>query len=253
MSKKKMTKKEMFKELRVLFYGWEIILIMLALFAIHYLFYVFVSKNVLFSIAIGVIGVLFFFKFFIYPNRKLKRHQRHLSELLKYVTNMTFFLQTGDNVLHALKSVRTSVHKDIQRDIDRTIKVLEEEAVLDTSHFEKYDFPTLNQFHNNLMIKYERGGNTSELFGHIQRNMIFELQKRDELYKRRRSFALNVYVVLGMVFSMTLTLRLVAPELWDVFLSIPIAPLATMGITYLLLLLNLYLLQKHNLDISVRL
>lgn len=253
MAKKKISKGQLLKELRTLFAGVEIVLIIAFLFAVHYLYYVFVSKSVLFSIAIGIIGVLFFFKVFIYPNRKLKKHQEHLSELLKYVTNVSFFLQTGDNVLHALRSSRMSVHKEIRKDIDKTIKILEEDAVLDTSHFKKYNFPTLDQFHSNLLIKYERGGSSADLFDQTQTNMIFELQKRDELYKRRKGFALNVYTILGMVFLITLVLRLVAPDLWDLFLSVSVAPYLTMGVTYLLLLLNLYLLQRHNLDVSVRL
>lgn len=253
MGKKKITKKQMFKEMKVLFLGWELLLISLAIFFIHYLFYVFVTKNVIFSVAISFVGLAFFFFVFVYPNRKLQKHQFHLNELLKYVTNMTFFLQTGDNVLHSLKSVKNTVHKDIQVDIEKVIKGLENDATLNTEHFKKYDFSTLDQFHSNLAIKYDRGGDVSDLFSPIQRNMIFELQKRDELYKKRKGFALNVYMILAMISSMTLILRLVAPQLWDIFLGIPVASLIIIGVTYLLLLLNLYMLQKHNLDISVRL
>ncbi|UZM97426.1 hypothetical protein OL548_19905 [Lysinibacillus sp. MHQ-1] len=49
----------------------------------------------------------------------------HISELLKYVTNMIFFLQTGENVLHALKETKATVHPDIQNAIEVSIQQLE--------------------------------------------------------------------------------------------------------------------------------
>jgi len=253
MSKQKMTRKDFFKELRVLFLGWELFFVLLFLYGINAGFFYLVTKSIAFSLIFGFVGMIFFFYVFIFPNRKLKKYQFHLNELLKYVTNLTFFLQTGNNVPHALESTKKTVDKEIQKDIQKTIDTLEKDAVLDTEHFKKYDFPSLDQYHRNLMIKYDRGGEASELFGQIQRNMIFELKKRDELYKKRKGFALNVYILLGMVGSMMLMLRLVAPYLWDIFLSMSFMSLSIIGVTYVLILTNLYFLQKHNKDISVRL
>lgn len=248
-----MTGKDFMKELGVLFTGWELLLNLILLFVIHFGFFYYVSKNLWFGVVIGVIGTLFFFRVFIFPNRKLRKYQFHLNELLKYVTNMSFFLQAGENVLHALRTTMDTVDKDIQRDIQKTIEKLENDAVLDTEHFKKYDFPALDQFHQSLLIKYEQGGDSAELFGQIQKNMIFELKKRDELYKKRKAFAFNVYTLLGMVGSMMLILRLIAPYLWDIFLGFTFASFSIIGLTFGLVLLNLYLLQKKNLDISVRL
>lgn len=248
-----MTKKELLKELRVLFFGWEILLYALLLFVTHAGVFYYLMKNVLFAIIIGVIGMAFFFQVFIYPNRKLERYQFHLSELLKYVTNVVFYLRTGNNVLHSLKLTKETVDKEIQRDIQKTIDILEKDAKLDTEHFKKYKFPALDQFHQNLGIKYERGGDNTDLFSDIQRGIIFELKKRDELYKRRKSWAKHVYMILGMVASTMLILRVNAPFLWDLFLEMWYISFPTVSITYLLILLNLYLLQKKNLDISVRL
>src|SRR5699024_4593296 len=118
------------------------------------------------------IGMAFFFQVFIYPNRKLERYQFHLSELLKYVTNVVFYLRTGNNVLHSLKLTKETVDKEIQRDIQKTIDILEKDAKLDTEHFKKYKFPALDQFHQNLGIKYERGGDNTDLFSDIQRGII---------------------------------------------------------------------------------
>ncbi|WP_144460327.1 hypothetical protein [Siminovitchia fortis] len=254
MNNKKMTKKELFKELKVLFLGWEILLYTVLLFAGHLGLFYFLTKSMLFSIITGLVGTAYFFFVFVYPNRKLKTHEYHLSELLKYVTNMIFYLRTGSNVLHALKATKNTVDKHIQKDIQKTIEILEsKEARLETEHFRKYNFSSLDQFHQNLMIKYERGGDSTELFSHIQKNIIFELKKRDELHKKRKSWATHVYTVLGMVGGMMVILRINAPFLWDIFLEMRAISFTVIAITYLLILINLYLLQKKNLDISVRL
>lgn len=249
----KMTKKEIFKEIKHLFYGWEILLYILLLFFLHLCVFYFLMNNMLYAIVIGIIGTYFFFMVFIYPNRKLKRYQFHLSELLKYVTNIVFYLRTGNNVLYSLKYTKKTVDKEIQKDIQKTIDILEKEARLDTEHFKKYEFPALDQFHQNLLIKYERGGDNEDLFKNIQDNIMFELKKRDELYKKRKGWARHVYIVLGMVASMMLILRVNAPVLWDIFLEMPLISYTTITFTYFLILLNLYLLQKKTLDISVRL
>lgn len=248
-----MTGKDFMKELRVLFFGWELLLYIAILFAIHFGLFMFIIENVLISTLIGIVGAVFFMFVMIIPNRRLKKHQFHLDELLKYVQNVSFFLRSGENVFHSLQATLNTVDRVIQKDIEKTIAILDKSSELDTEHFRKYDFPSLDQFHHNLLIRYERGGGADDLFGEIQKDMIYELKKRDELYKRRQGFAMNMYMLLGMSGGTLLVLRLIAPNLWDIFLTISFVSLPVIIITYTLVLFNLYFLQKKNLDISVRL
>lgn len=241
------------KNLRTLFSGFEILFHLLFLFFANFGFFYLISKHMYTSVAIGVVGMLFFFFVYTYTNKKLRKYQNDLKELMKYVTNMIFYLKTGENVYYALEGTKRTLSGDIQKEINKTIKAMEKRAEIDTEHFRKYNFPTLNQFHHNLHIKYEHGGEAEELFGSILRNMMFELKKRDELYKKRTSFALNVYVLLGLVALMPLILRFIVSDLWDTFLNYGIASIIVLVITYGLILLNLYLLQRKKLDISVTL
>lgn len=236
-----------------LFSGAEIAITMLFWFVATFLYFYLVSKNVVVSFGVGVLGSIFSFVVFTYQGRKLNNYQQDLNDLLKYVTNMTFFLQSGENVLYSLKSTKPTLSENIQEDVQLTIDKLENEAILDTTHFRAYEFPSLNQFHQNLAIKYEHGGNAKDLFTLIQRDMMTELKKRDELSKSRKAFALNVYMLLGMVALMPLILRFMTPELWDIFLSFKIASIVILLITVGAIALNLRFLEKHKNDISVRL
>lgn len=244
--------KSFLEETRLLLTGMEFVIFFVILFICHFCLFYYLTNNFPFVLILSSVGTLSLFLIFIIPNRRLKRHQLHLSELLKYVTNVSFLLQAGENVLHALETSKNMVHEDIQKDIEKTIDKLRREAVLDTEHFKKYDFPALDQFHQNLLIKYERGGDASELFDDIQKHMLFELKKRDELYKRKKIFAFNVYILLGMVFGTLALLRYAAPFLWDIFLGF-IAGYVVIALTYIAVLINLYFLEKNALDISVRL
>lgn len=244
--------KSLFKEIRVLFTGWEILFRAVFSYGLIFSFFYYVTTNLGYSIVAGGIGMLFFFLVFTLPNKRLKTYQYHLSELMKYVTNMSFFLQTKNNVYHSLRNVKETVGRDIQKDIEKSFQIMQNEAVLNTDHFLKYKFPTLDQFHHHLKIKYERGGESSELFDKIQQDMLFELKKRDELYRKRKGFSANVYVLLGLVVATMLILRVFVTYLWTIFLSYEIASLAIISTTFLLIMLILYFLQKKNVDISVR-
>lgn len=231
----------------------ELIFQLVALFAINAWFFNFSSGNLQLSIIVGFVGMIFFFHVFSYKTRRLKIYQENLNELMKYVTNVTFFLQVGENVYHALTASKATLNDDVQKCVGKTIDILDEEAVLETEHFEKFKFPSINQFHQNLSVKYNKGGNARELFGTIQTNMMNELKKRDELYKRRKGFALNVYVMLGMVGIMLVILRTMVNSMWTIFLSYTIPSAIILCLTYTFVLLNLYFLQKKVNDIQVQL
>lgn len=231
----------------------ELIFLFAALYALSFGYFYLISKNNTVSIIFGIVGLLFFFYVYSYQSKKLNRYQEQLSSLLKYVTNMKFFLQTGENVMYSLNStLPTLTDLSIQKDVEKVVKGLEREAILQIEHFSKYKFPSLDQFHQNLIISYEHGGDPQELFDSVQKNMMFELDKRDELYKKRKSFAKNVYVLLGLVALIPILLRFMVADLWDIFLSYTIVSLAVLLITQAAILLLLYFTQKKKLDISVR-
>lgn len=245
--------KKLWIDIRSLFIGWEIIVHLAFLFTINFGLFHVLTKNTTWSIIIGFVGMVFYFLVFAYKNRKLRNYQNDLGELLKYVLNLTFFLKTGDNILNAMKSVSKTVDKSIQKEINKTIEILEKKATLDTKHFESYKFPTLDQFHHNLSIMYEHGGDIDELFRNVQHNMMYELKKRDELYRKRKMFSFNVYVLLGMVVGIALLLRFMVTDLWDIFINYGFVGIGIMIFCFVLMLINLYLLQNKNADISVRL
>lgn len=245
-------KKGVMHDLKTLFDGVELVAIILITFIISTVYLSYLTNNVIYSIIMSVVLTAFLLFVFIVPNRKLRRYQGNLQDLLKYVTNMIFFLQTGSNVLSALENVKKTVGEDVKKDIEKTIRKLKEGAELDTSHFKKYEFPALDQFHQNLFIKYEQGGDAKDLFSQIQGNMVFELKKRDELRKKRTGLALNIYILLGLVWLMGLILRLVVTDLWFIFLEYQLASLGIITVTMLLIMFTMRQTQKHALDISVR-
>ena len=230
----------------------ELVFTFVMLFAVNAGFYYFATGNLPVAIVIGIVGMLFFFHVFAYKTRVLKNYQANLNDLMKYVTNVTFFLQIGENVYHSLVSSKVTLNKEIQNRVQATIDTLDTEAVLDTQSFQQYDFASVDQFHQNLNVKYNHGGNARDLFGTIQANMMNELKKRDELYKRRKGFALNVYVMLGMVGIMLVVLRTMVGSMWEIFLSYTLFSSIVLCMTYGAVLLNLYLLQKKVNDIKVQ-
>lgn len=248
----KETLKERFKQSRTLYKDYEIIIIMLSIFFAHFGLFYFLTTNMVYSIIVSIVGMLFFFFVYAYPNKKLSRYQEDLQGLLEYVMNMSFFLSNGQNVLSALKSAHTMASPRIRKDIEVIIHSLEDTTELYTDNFKKYKYPSLNQFHANLMIYYQKGGDAHSMFQHIQNSMAFELRKRDELHRKRKGLALNVYVLLGIVTLIAVVLRGMVNELWDMFINFPVMGLGTLTITFFAILLNLRALQKHNLDISIK-
>lgn len=239
--------------LKKLYTPIELIVIIPTLFILNFLYFYIPSNNVPISIGIGVVGAVFFFYLYFYKEKQLRNYQEQLSDLLKYVTNMKFFLEIGENVLHSLTSTLTTIsNKEVRKDIETTIEALKNDVTLKTDHFEKYNFPALNQFHQNLAICYEHGGNVKEMFDPIQKNMMLELEKRDELYKKRKSFSLSFFVLMGLIAGVPLLLRFLVSDVWFIFLEHSIASISVLLFNYFASLFFLYKMQKHKLDISVR-
>lgn len=245
--------KGLLRDIQKIYNPIELVLIIPFLFLLNYLYFYITTENVFISILIGVVGLAFFFYHFSYKTRRLNNYQQQLSDLLKYVNNVKFFLGIGENVLHALMStVPTITNKQVRKDIQKTIDRLKDDVELDTSHFEKYEFPSLNQFHQNLAICYEYGGNVKEMFDPIQKNIMLELQKRDELYKRRKGFALSFYTLIAIILAIPVLMRYMVDDLWGIFLDYTIPSIGILLFNYFACLFFLYKVQKHKMDISVR-
>lgn len=231
----------------------ELVLLTVVLFGANYYYFHIISNNVWVSIFVGLIGLIFFFYHFSYKTKQLENYQEQLNDLLKYVTNIKFFLEIGENVLYSLTStLPTMTNRYVRKDLQLVIDKLEKDAILQTDHFKKYEFPSLDQFHQNLAICYEHGGNVKEMFDPIQKSMMFELEKRDELYKRRKGFAMNFYFLLGLVAVIPLILNFMVSDLWELFLESPLS-IPVLLFSHFVSLFLLYKVQKHKMDISVKL
>lgn len=231
----------------------ELIVLAILFFAANYFYLHVLTKDAATSWIFGFAGLIFFFLVFSYQDRKLKRYQENLSDLLKYVNNMSFMLHSGENVLRSMEATVNSVNPRIQQDIEQTIDIMRDKAVLDTKHFEKYDFPSLNQFHQNLAVKYDRGGNAKELFDLIQKRMVNEMQKRDELLSKRKGMKMNIMTMIGMVLGIPVMMVYMLPNLWTDFLAVKLASIIIITSFYVLNLVLMHFMQKKAIDISVRL
>lgn len=251
--KEKMSLKDKWKESTTMFTDIEIIMNFIIYFIGHSGIFYYLSGNVPVSLIIGFVGVIYTFLIISYPNRKLKLYQEDLNSLLQYVFNMTFFLGSKVNVLNSLKGSFSQASDRIKPDIQKVIYSMEDTAQLDTEHFKKYRYPGLNQFHDNLRIFDERGGNAEEMFEQIRNNMTHEISKRDELHRKRNGLSMQIYVIIGLVAFMGILLKNITPDLWTIFINTRFVGLGTLLIVYFALLGNIYLIQKHALDISVKL
>ncbi|KRG14011.1 hypothetical protein ACA30_13280 [Virgibacillus soli] len=231
----------------------EIAILTLLFFGANTFYIFYLTKEPFISVIFGIVGIVFYFLVFSYKDRKLKAYQNNLNDLLKYVNNMSFMLYSGENVLRSLESFINTVNPKIGSDIEKTVEIMREHTVLDTSHFEKYEFPSLNQFHQNLAVKYDRGGDAKELFDPIQKRMVNEMQKRDELLAKRKGMKMNIMMMVGMVLAIAMMMATMMQNLWVDFLTYKVASISIICSFYVLNLILMYFMQKKAVDISVRL
>lgn len=246
-------KTSVWKEAKLLFSGWGITSLISLLMLINVGYLYIVTRNTVLSCTLGIIGSVVLFLVIFVETKKLRQYQKRLNELLKYATNLTFFLQSGKNILYSLEETKQSVDSIIHADIQKTIDILKDKARLDTTHFEKYNFPALNQFHQILNIKYEKGGNARDMFKTVVKSMNFEISKRDDLYRKKKNSAIQVYMLLGLVISMPLILFVTTRNLYEQFLSMQLGSLIILSIFYIVVLINIKQMQKTLNDVSVRL
>lgn len=237
---------------RRIFSDVEIVSLLIAYFVINMALFYFIGGNLIVSAFVGLVGTVYFFLVFAYEDRKLTLYQEDLSGLLNYVMNMSFFLASGENVLQALESTKEMSSERIQEDIQKTIDVLKERTEIETDHFYKYNYQSLNQFHHTLKIYYENGGDAKIMFEEVKDTMSFEIKKRDELWRKRKGYAFGVYVLIGMVFLVLVVLRTMVSSLWAIFLSYTIVSQVMLLMTYFSVLGTLYILQRQKVDISIK-
>ncbi|MEB9694885.1 MULTISPECIES: hypothetical protein [Bacillus cereus group] len=253
MAKSKKKKISLWQEARLLFSGWSIVGWLAFLFIMHMGYVYILLKDVPISIIAGAFGSVMWFFSFTVANKKVRVYQFQLNELLKYATNMSFFMQSGKNPYYSLIETKKTLDISIQKEIDKTLSKLEEEAKLDTQHFEKYNFPALNQFHKILKIKDEKGGSAREMFGRVIKSMNFEISKRDDLHRKKKGRAQTIYMIIGMVGAMPVILNFMTANIYDQFLSVKGPATILLLLFYIVILFTCKFAQKKKNDISIRL
>lgn len=175
-----------------------------------------------------------------------------MRELQKYTTNLTFYLKSGYNVMVALEKSKMNLDPKIQKDIDITIKGLKDNAELNTDHFRKYNFYSIDVFHQILKIKYEKGGKTGDLFNKINNSINFEIVKRDELYRKKLFARRQILMMMMMVLSIPLIIFFFTRDLYMTFLSMGGYAIGTVVMIFILILISMCFLQRACSDITLR-
>lgn len=241
----------MIKAARELLGGVQISVYMLIIFAVSAVYIYILTKHVLVSALVGLFTMFFGFYHSVFLPKQLEREQYLLKELQKYATSMVFYMQSGYNVLQSLSRSRQNLDEQIRRDIEKTMIKLQNEAVLDTSHFERYNFPSLDIFHQILKIKYEAGGDTKELFSRVSESINFELVKRDELYRRKKYMRNRIFVMMAITLAMPLVIALFAGHVYDYFLETGIVAISINVGLFLAVLISMFFLQRNVTNISI--
>lgn len=239
------------KAVTELFSVGKITLILTMIFTLSTVYMYLITESMLVSIIVGVIAMLFGFYHSFYLPERLNRRFFLLKELQKYATSMTFYMQSGYNVLDALSSSRRNLDPEVKKDIERTMTRLEEDATLDTSHFEKYNFNSLNIFHQILAIKYSEGGDSRELFSRSNKSINFEIVKHDELLRKKNILKRQLIFFLGITLSMPLIFRFMAYDLQEMFLSMGAIAIGLNVLFFLGAMVSLYFIQKNATNISI--
>lgn len=235
-----------------LFSGLQIFFHLIFIFTISTTYLYLTTQSLKIAVAVSFITMFFSFYFLVFIPKKIQRENHLLKELQKYATNMTFYLKSGYNVLKALEGSKKNLDPEIQRDIDKTISILKEKAELNTEHFRKYNFYSIDVFHQILRIKYEKGGKAGNLFTKVNQAINFEIVKRDELYRRKRLAKKQITTMMLMVLSMPIIIYLFAKDLYLTFLSLGFLASGLVVLIYSLILISMFFLQRASTELSLR-
>lgn len=247
-----MKMKKTLKPIFSLFTGLQLFLYLLLIFTLSTGFLYMITRSVIISIVLGLATMLALFYFGVFIPKKVKRHQYLLKELQKYATNMTFYMQSGYNIPKALENARIKLDKEIQADIDLTIEGLQKDAALYTDHFKRYNFYSIDIFHQILQIKYDKGGNTKELFTEVNKTINFELVKQDELYRRKQFMKQRIQMLIGMAMLIPSIMVFSAASIYETFLSMGILAIGINVVLYIGILITLFFLQRASAELSLQ-
>lgn len=243
--------KRVLKEIKELFTLGKLFLIAISILLLSSVYLFLITEHYAVSFIVGLIAMVFAFYHSFYLPEKMKRNLFLLKELQKYTTSVIFHLQSGYNVIDALKKSKNNLDPEIKKDIDRTIDRLEKDAILDTNHFKKYNFRPLDIFHQILEIRYNEGGDSKELFSRTSKSINFELVKYDELLRRKNALKKQLYLFLAISLSMPLIFRFMAYDLQEKFLSMGSLAIGLNVLLFLGALVSLFFIQKNATNISI--
>ena len=239
------------KEFKELFSGWAIFFHLVFYFVLNVAYLYVLTRNTLISLLVAIPAALLLFDIFSLLNKKLSKRRLILQEINKYTTSLTFYLNSGQNVLYALENTLPYVHPILHEDIEKTLYYLTKEARLVTTHFEKYGVTSLDLFHQTLQVKYEKGGNSKEMFMKPFQGVQFEIKEIDSLYRSKVSIAQQIYVMIAFACGIAGIVAFLPGDLYPNFLSLPTS-IPIILIFYICILMNLRGLQKDKADISLR-
>lgn len=246
--KRKIKKKSPLKEL---FSGWTVLFLLVFYYAVNATFLSMITKNYLISFIVAAPAAYICFKAISLVHKKIENRMLILQELNKYTTSVTFYLNAGHNVLDALRDTLALVHPILQKDINKTLETLSQKAILDTTHFQKYHLTSLDLFHQTLLVKYDKGGQSREIFAKPFQAVQFEISEIDDLCRKKQATAKQVYMMIFFACLISLAIAFMPGDTYQNFLDMPISIFVLLAF-YGSLLFNLFRLQKDKADISLR-
>lgn len=236
------------KDLKSILSGVQIMGSVLGVTTITTIYLYIINKDLVTSIMIGIFTGIGSLYFVVYVMKRMEREQFLYKELQKYTTSMTFYLQSGYNVFNSLENSKKGLDKQIQNDIDKLKSNLVE---FDTSHFEEYNFSSVNIFHEILKIKHREGGNAKELFTKVNQNVNFEIIKRDELVRRKKGLRDKVLMMMGIDLLFPILFVFLAKDLYEVYLEMGYLAIGLNLILFIAIIISLFFLQRNVTDISI--
>lgn len=219
-------------------------------FGANFLYIFIISDNTSFSILVATVAAIVCFMAFTYEPYKLFRYQFLLNELGKYTRNVSFYLKTsGTNPVIALRNTMDVLDPEVQKDVGKLIKSIEDTATLETEQFKKYKFSPLDIFHQILEIKYHHGTD-KKAFDRVNHRISNELINRDETFRKKKYVRSQVLSIMGLALAIPVMVKYMVGDMYVDFLSSALS-LIVIAVFYGILLMVAYLLQKSVCDISL--
>ena len=210
---------------------------------------IYVTENTVVSLMFGALIGIFLVHSFVIKRGAFKRYMNNLFALSAYSTTVVHHLKTGNGVLTALRATRDSIEGDVKYDIIRTIKEIEDSAVLETTSFKRYRSSNLNIFHRILEIFYtERSTKAGEMFGNILKNISKEVEDKNKLKRMKETRAMTLYIMSGLSIGVPAILKMMGADNYGVF----IAPFYTPYIVAIYMTVMFFILTMiHNSTLKV--